>query len=247
MLSEERHSVILDLVNKNHSVHLAQLCEVLKTSESTIRRDLKQLDEMGLLIKVHGGAMSKEDSFATYEYNMEEKAGMHVEVKEQIARFAASLVEDGDFIFIDAGSTTEKMADFIAAQNITVVTNAFMTARKLARRGFRVLVPSGEIKVTTEAIVGLECVESLRAYHFTKCFMGTNSVSLNAGYTTPDRRESGVKSIAMKQSREVFMLVDSSKFGKTASITFAELGDAKIITDKPVDKKYLAETSVWEV
>jgi len=110
-----------------------------------------------------------------------------------------------------------------------------------------VLVPAGEIKATTEAIVGLECVISLGTYHFTKCFIGTNGISIGAGFTTPDRRESAVKSAAIKQSKDVYVLADNSKFGKMSSITFAKLGEGAIITDKLTDQKYLSETSVKEV
>ncbi len=98
------------MVNEKRLVELSDLCELLNASESTVRRDLTVLDESGLLTKVRGGAMSLADNFSLIEHNVEEKANMFVNEKTAIARYAASLIEDEDFIFIDAGTTTEKIS-----------------------------------------------------------------------------------------------------------------------------------------
>lgn len=247
MLTEERYSKILDAVNRQKSIELSELCALLNTSESTVRRDLSTLDEKGSLIKVRGGAIAINESFALSENNVEEKSKLYTAEKEAIARYAASLIDSGDFVYIDAGTTTEKMIEFIPAKKVTFVTNAFLHAKKLAQRGFRVFIPAGEIKVTTEAIVGAECLLSLKNYNFTKCFMGVNGISLSAGYSTPDINEAGVKTAAIGKSRTAFILADHSKFDKITAVSFAVLNRAKIITDKLEEKKYLNETSVKEV
>lgn len=248
MLTEERYSVILEQVKQNKSVTLTELCELLGASESTIRRDLTALDERGLIKKVHGGAISTDDrSLNLVEHDVESKSKLFTEEKIAIARYAASLVDDGDFVYIDAGTTTEKMIDFLPDKNVTFVTNAFVHAKKLAQRGFKVYIPAGEIKVTTEAIVGAECVSSLQSYNFTKSFIGANGISLSAGITTPDRNEASVKSAAAENSRTVYILADHSKFGQIASVTFAQLGRVKIITDKLQDKKYHTKANIKEV
>lgn len=248
MLTEERYSVILEQVKQNKSVTLTELCELLGASESTVRRDLTALDERGLIKKVHGGAISADDrSLNLVEHDVESKSKLFTEEKIAIARYAASLVDDGDFVYIDAGTTTEKMIDFLPDKNVTFVTNAFVHAKKLAQRGFKVYIPAGEIKVTTEAIVGAECVSSLQSYNFTKSFIGANGISLNAGITTPDRNEASVKSAAAENSRTVYILADHSKFGQIASVTFVQLGRVKIITDKLQDKKYHTKANIKEV
>lgn len=248
MLTEERHSIILDTVNKNKNVELAELCELLNTSESTVRRDLALLDEKGLLIKVRGGAIAVADeSFTAAEPNVEEKAGLFSAEKEAIARYAASLIEDGDFVYIDAGTTTEKMIEYIPSKSVTFVTNAFINAKKLAQRGFRVIIVAGEVKPSTEAIIGSEAVTTLMYYNFTKCFMGVNGISVKGGFSTPDKSEAAVKRTAVSRSREVYILCDHSKFGKISSVKFSELNRGKIITDKVPDKKYLSETQIKEV
>lgn len=248
MLTEERYSMILEQVRKNKSVKLSELCELLSTSESTVRRDLTALDERGLIKKVHGGAMSiDENSFNLVEQDVEAKSKIFAEEKIAMARFAASLVDDGDFVFIDAGTTTEKMIDFLPDKNVTFVTNAFVHAKKMAQRGFKVYIPAGEIKLTTEAIVGAECVSSLQSYNFTKSFIGANGISLSGGISTPDRNEASVKSAVIQNSRTAYILADHSKFGQIASVTFAQLGRVKIITDKLEDKRYLTKADVKEV
>lgn len=247
MLTEERHSIIIDTVNRKKNVELNELCELLDTSESTVRRDLSILHDKGVLVKVRGGAIAVDDSFTSFEQNVDEKAVLFVREKEAIARYAASLIEDGDFVFIDAGTTTEKMIDFIPARQVTFVTNAFVHAKRLAQRGFKVFLPAGEIKLSTEAIIGASCVLSLDQYNFTKCFMGVNGISVTGGFSTPDPNEASVKAAVINNSHTAYILADHSKFDKTSSVKFAYLNKCRIITDRLEDKKYLSETSVKEV
>lgn len=248
MLTEERYSIILEQIRQNNSVTLTELCKLLGASESTVRRDLTSLDERGLIKKVHGGAISTDDhSLNLVEHDVMSKSTMFTEEKIAIARFAASLVDDGDFVFIDAGTTTEKMIDFLPDKKVTFVTNAFVHAKKLAQRGFVVYIPAGEIKVTTEAIVGAECVSSLQGYNFTKSFIGVNGISLSAGISTPDVNEASVKSVVVQNSKTAYILADHSKFDQIASVTFAQLGRVRIITDKLKDKKYLTKANIKEV
>ena len=187
------------------------------------------------------------DKFSFGEQNIEEKSHLYNDEKTAIAKYAASLIEDGDFVFIDAGTTTEKMIDYISAKNVTFVTNAFVHAKKLAQRGFKVFLPAGEIKLTTEAIVGAECVSSLQAYNFTKSFIGANGISLPAGVSTPDRNEASIKAEVIRHSRTAYILSDHSKFDQITSVTFTDLDKVIIITDKLSDKKYLTAANIKEV
>ena len=247
MLTHERHSVILETVNSKKSATISELCNLLNASESTIRRDLSELSEKGLIQKVRGGAIAFDESFSVIEHNVEEKSHLFVQEKTAIAKYAANLIEDGDFIFIDAGTTTEKMIDYLPQKNVTFVTNAFTNAKKLAQRGFQVFITGGKIKLSTEAVVGAECVSNINSYNFTKSFLGANGIALKAGVTTPDINEASVKSAVIKNSRQVYILADHSKFDKITSVTFSPINKVKIITDKIDDKKYCLETSVKEI
>ena len=248
LLTEERHALILEQGKEYNSVKLPELCELLGASESTVRRDLSSLDERGLIKKVHGGAISiDEHSWNLAEKNVEEKSKMFNEEKTAIARYAASLIEDGDFVYLDAGTTTEKVIDFLPEHKAKFVTNGFTHAKKLAKRGFKVYIPAGEIKETTEAIVGAECVCSLQSYNFTKSFIGANGISISNGISTPDRNEACVKMTAIKNSQTAYILADHSKFDQTASVTFTQLERVKIITDRLTNRKYMSKANIKEV
>lgn len=247
MLTEERHSMIIKAVNERSSVTIAELAEILDVSASTVKRDLIILANEGKIIKVRGGAMSKNESFTSVEKNVEEKASICTQEKMTIAKYAAELIEKGDFVFLDAGTTTEKIIDYLNVKDVTFVTNGFIHAKKLARKGYKVFITGGEIKASTEAIVGAECVLTLKNYNFTKCFMGTNGISLTAGFTTPDVNEARVKTAAIESSREVYVLADHSKFDEISSATFAGLGKAVIITDRIPNRKYNDAADITEV
>lgn len=243
MLTQERQQIIIELVNKEGSVTQTKLCEILDASESTVRRDLEQLDKEGMLKKVRGGAISTESN-SLYERNVEEKEILFSEEKTRIAKHAASIIKDGDVVYLDAGTTTERMIDYLNCKDVLFVTNAIVLAKKLAYRGFKVCVPAGEIKIATEAIVGAECVISIQHYNFNKCFMGANGISINGGYTTPERNEAIVKTAAINQSRKAYVLADHSKFDKMQAITFAGLKDCTLITDRIPSVILSSETEV---
>ena len=121
MLTEERYAVITEMVNQRGSIKLTDLCDMLGVSVSTARRDINALDEMGKITKVHGGAVSRSERFFPIEENVEEKIKQFSYEKGAIARYAASLLDDGDFAFIDAGTTTEKMIDYLPLKKVTFV------------------------------------------------------------------------------------------------------------------------------
>lgn len=250
MLTEERYLIITETVNREKSVGINTLCELLGASVSTVRRDLNALDEMGKIVKVHGGAVAVSDETAQHELferDVEEKAALFTEEKAAIAAFASQMIENGDFVFIDAGTTTAKLIELLPRRDATFVTNAFANAKMLAQRGFRVFLPGGEIKPSTEAIIGSECLMSLKNYNFTKCFLGANGISIKAGVTTPDVNEARIKEAVIQNSSKSFILADHSKFDKISSVTFAQIFKVQIITDKIPDKKYAEFKTIKEV
>lgn len=239
MLATDRLDAILRMVNARGSATVQEIIEQMDMSESTVRRDLNILDKKGLLIKVHGGAVALEDTRASVDSNVLVREDMNREDKLAIAKYAASLIEPGDFIYLDAGTTTGCMIDFIKEKNITFITNAFMHAKRLVTRGFRVYLPGGELKAVTEALVGAETLEGISKYHFTKGFFGTNGIDLEYGFTTPDIREAKIKECAIKRCEKPFVLADDTKFSRVSSVWFADYGFAGIIVNKKVEDKYM--------
>ena len=248
MLSEKRHKLILEKLERESVVYLNDLVKYLSTSESTIRRDLTALDKAGLLRKVHGGAtLLKEISINTTDDIVENRQTLNIDEKLKIAEYAASLIEDNDLVYIDAGTTTELMINFINNTKAIFVTNGIVHARKLIKKNCTTYILGGELKLTTEAIVGAETVNSLRKYNFTKGFFGANGVDIERGFTTPDVKEAMVKSEALHRSKKRFVLCDKSKFDEISSITFANIKEAKIITRGLENNRYRYETEILEV
>ena len=216
MLTEQRYDIILKLLEEKNSITVAEVRELLNTSESTVRRDITALHNAGKLVKVFGGAVACDRTVVTHEPTVEQKAAVNVEEKQLVAAKAASLIGPEDFVYLDAG---------------TFVTNAVAHAKALAAAGFRVYLVGGELKGSTEAVVGNQALVNLQSYHFTKGFFGTNGISRQNGLTTPDMNEAMVKKTAMGQCRECFILADHSKFGNVSSVTFGSFQGGTILTD----------------
>ncbi|WP_026503917.1 DeoR/GlpR family DNA-binding transcription regulator [Butyrivibrio sp. NC3005] len=243
MLTQERRDIITNIINERKAVTVAELVDELDTSAATIRRDLTELARMHKIQKVFGGATSISD-ITTHEDAVNEKLQKNVQAKDKISRYAASLIQDGDFVYIDSGTTTLKLIDYIENRNARYITNGIVHAKKLIERHLPTMIIGGRVKESTEAIVGPDCVEYIRRYHFTKAFMGTNGISTSAGFTTPDVDEAMVKSEAIRHTYMTYILADSSKFDKVSSVTFAELPSCCIITNKEPEKKFINETVI---
>lgn len=235
MLPEKRFLEILKRVDTRGTVTVRELVSGLSISESTVRRDLLTLHEMGRLTKVHGGAISLASTFVMTEEDVQERSVRYREEKMRIARAAAALIRPDDCVYLDAGTTTVFLAESAVPNGAVFVTNAAFHANILARNGCSVYLPGGRFKPVTEAVVGGETVESLAKYHFTKGFFGTNGVSLTGGFTTPDAEEAMVKAAAFARCRERWILADPSKFGVTSSVTFGNFESATILTTRLKD------------
>lgn len=247
MLTEERYQLILNILDERKAVTVAQLSELLNISESTIRRDLNALAEMGKLNKVFGGATALRQSSGIYETNVANRATTMSAEKTIIARYAATLIHDDDFVYIDAGTTTLRLIDFINNKKATYVTNGITHAQRLIQNNLNAYIIGGKIKPLTDAVVGASGIKSLYGLNFTKAFMGTNGIDLDSGYTTPDIDEARMKEIAVQNSYMTFVVADNSKFSKACAVTFAPLRVGCIITDSCPDIRYSERTIVKEV
>lgn len=232
MLQGERQEQILKQLEIKRAVEVASLAKELGISESTIRRDINELHQMGKLKKVFGGAISLSGGMTFGSTDVKVRAHINVEEKEQIAKYAATMVQEEDFVFIDAGTTTERMIPYLDKKSVTYVTNGIVHAKKLIERGLDAYIIGGLLRPSTEAAIGTGAIESIKRYNFTKCFMGTNGVDLERGFSTPDIGEAAVKAAVMKRSDKAVVLADHTKFGVISSVTFAALEDACVITDR---------------
>lgn len=237
MLAKKRQTVILAHLAQKGSASVAELSDLLDISESTVRRDINELHNLGMLNKVFGGATVIDGA-----YHSEDPAVIrersYSEEKAYIAKRAAELIQENDFVYIDAGSTTAMMVEYLTVRRATFVTNGLPAARQLAQRGYNVSVIAGQVRATAGAIVGADAMGCLSRYNFSIGFFGTNGVSVSKGYTQTDLGEARTKTEAMSQCARRYILADSRKFDRILPVTFAHLSDATLITDREPDMEF---------
>lgn len=248
VLTEERYHVILGSLEKEPVVKLQDLVDLTKTSESTIRRDLKKLEESEKLVRIHGGARRIYN--VANEDMMEEKSVKNTDEKKRIAKFAVEMIRDGEMIYLDAGSTTYEMIPFLKNKQVTVITNEIPHASLLTDLNIQTIQIGGRIKRHTKAVIGPEAQRQIQTYHFSKAFLGINGVDLEFGYTTPDMEEAVIKQLVMQNANRSFFLADSSKMNKVTFSKVANLEDGNLISSRLSEelKNRIAEqTNIWEV
>lgn len=223
ILTPERHRIILDTLKEKQVVKIQELVELTNTSESTIRRDLVQLEEANYLKRVHGGASLLQGKRT--EPSISEKSTKNLQEKQLIGQYASQLVEEGDSIFLDAGTTTMQMIPYLNKKDITVVTNGITLVEPLLEMGIQTYLLGGMIKGKTRALIGRAALETLKSYRFDKCFIGVNSIHHIHGLSTPDPEEALVKQTALHLSRECYALADQTKFGE---VSFAKITDIEL-------------------
>ena len=247
MLTEMRQKAILDMVQKKTTVTVQELAQTFGISESTVRRDLTQLDDAGKLRKIYGGATVRDASLAPRDLSMGEKETLHYTEKSCIAGYAAGLIQPDDFVYVDAGSSTLLLTEAADEAGAVYVTNSIRHAQILSDKGFRTILLGGEIKRLTQAIVGSEALSSIAKYNFTAGFFGTNALDETHGFTTPDVTEAALKREAMKRCRRKYVLCDSSKFNKVSPVCFGNLQDAVVLTDCIPDARYRRFSNIRKV
>lgn len=236
MLTFERYEKILQLLEENKVMKLADFVEVTGASESTIRRDLTILENDRKLKRIHGGASLLKSK--VNEPSMVEKQHQFTHEKKQLGKKAASFVKDGDCLYIDAGTSTQAMIPYIKAENVVIVTNGLNIIGEAIKYKFSTYVIGGYVKSGTHAFVGKGAIDSIQQFRFDKAFIGTNGVDINFGYSTPDPEEAQIKQIAIKQSSHSFVLADPSKFDEVTFAKFAHLEDVVLITTEGDDHDF---------
>ena len=231
MLTKQRHEEMINIIRERGSITTNEMAKILGISESTARRDINFLADTGKVIKVYGGAMFDPQDVDTKEDSFEQRMDINATEKGKAAEKALELITPDDFIYIDAGTTTKYIADNFNMSGVRIVTNGIEHARILASKGNEVVLVGGNVKISTDAIVGTLAVNTLDKYHFTKGFFGTNGISPKAGYTTPDINEALVKKAAMQKCSKSFIVCDSSKFNTISAVTFASFREATIVTN----------------
>jgi DeoR family fructose operon transcriptional repressor len=244
MFPEERQRRILEQMRSGATVKVTDLSTAFGVSESSIRRDLRDLASSGLLERTHGGALLAESTLS--ELTFAEKVDQNLAEKVAIARVAADMVQDGDSIILDAGSTTLQIARLLRGRRqLTVVTNALTVAAELGDQpGIDLIVVGGVVKESTMALVGPIAERTLAEINADWVFLGTNGLDLERGLTTPTPIEAAVKRRMIAAARQVVVVADSSKLGRVAFANVAPVSRMHVlITDQGFDRDTGCELS----
>ncbi len=234
-LAERRRQRLVALVEGRGSARLEELSTALGVSTATVRRDLDAVTAAGRLRRVHGGVVAADQRLDEPQFDV--KAGNAAAEKERIAAAAVRLIEPGDTVYLDSGSTVLAAARLLHGwDRLTVVTNSLPVATELVGRGPRLIVVGGELRATSRAIVGPLSRHLLEELHVDRALMGTFALSLDDGLTTTDPAEAYTKELVLSRADEVILLADSSKLGSRSFVSAGRLADVDVlVTDRRLD------------
>lgn len=243
MLTEERRGAIVGLLNENGKVEVKQLSRLFGTSEVTIRADLKELHQRGLVYKSHGGAVLP-NLVSGAEQTIQEKLGKHMDEKSRIGTAAAKLIKDGETIILDSGTTTLEIAKRIKErQDLTVITNGINIATELSNsRSIQTILLGGVMRHDSLSVVGHFAEEMLLQLTADKLFIAADGCTLEFGISTPRFEESRINQAMVNIAREKYLTADSSKFGKNSLSRIVSLWEMNgVISDSGLPAEYVEE------
>jgi DeoR family transcriptional regulator of aga operon/DeoR family fructose operon transcriptional repressor len=240
--TRERRALILKHLEMRGEVGVDALASEFSVSHVTVRKDLAELEGRGLLHRTHGGAQWAHRSL--FNPSFVEKSQLQLLEKRAIARAALSLVEEGDSIILDAGSTTLEFAKLLKSsfRRLHVFTNAVPVALELAGSGFEIVLLGGTLREHSMALIGPATVRALAPYHVDKVFLSATGASQTHGLTTPNDLEAEVKRAMVRAAGVAHALVDSSKVGRATLASFAGLNELQtLVTDAGAGDPLLEE------
>ncbi|WP_026575813.1 DeoR/GlpR family DNA-binding transcription regulator [Bacillus sp. UNC438CL73TsuS30] len=236
MIKTKRIKQIQDYIFEHQNASLDELCSVFNVSKNTIRRDIQELVELGEIKKVYGGVAVNAEALVSFNDRKTRNQGS----KELIAKAAADFVEDGDVLFIDSGTTTLEMIEYIKTKNLTIVTNNLdFMINALPYENLNVISTGGALERKTNSFISLKPFNLLQSYNINKAFMASTGISLTNGVTNASPLESETKTIAIERSSQVFLLVDRDKFDKYGLMTYCRLDQIDyVVTDELPRENY---------
>jgi DeoR/GlpR family transcriptional regulator of sugar metabolism len=233
MLKEERQREIVDLLRCDSKVLVADLISRLNVSEDTIRRDLNDLAEAGILQRVHGGALPRVPSLP-YELRVQATDV----AKRAMARAAAQLIHEGQVVFMDSGSTILEVVSYLPANlHATIVTNSVPVVTALIHHPtIDVYVLGGRLKKDAQAMVGVPVVEALRHLRADLCLLGVCGLHADIGISMLDADEAYVKQAMIEQSAEVVAMAGAAKLGTAGPYVIGPIGSLTyLVTDSSIE------------
>ena len=248
IFAEERQNKILSLLRIKNKILVNDLCEEFGVSSATIRNDLNQLEKSGLLRRTHGGAIPSTKIME--ELTSSQKDKTNFDQKKRLAEYAEGFIENGDTIALDTGTTTYALACALAnKKNLTVITADIRIAALLEEfSGVSVVLAGGELRKGFSCTTGSITNKTLSSLKVDKIFLATNTVDSDGILFTPDIEQAYVKQTLISMGKEIFLLCDSSKFGRQSFSRFGSISDIDyIITDTGFDPDILKDLDMNEI
>ncbi len=247
MLNEERRRRIQEIISQKKRILVKEISQIFNISEVTIRKDLEILEKRGILTKVHGGAILNQSSII--DLALTEKERIYPREKDRIAQKAQEMINHGDVIILDSGSTTTQIARHIKfKKGIKVITNAINIASELAASEIDLMLTGGILREKSFSLVGPIAEETLRKVTADKLFLGVDGIDFHFGLTTPNVLEAKVNELMVKAASEVILVADSSKFGRRRMGVIDKVTAVdKIITDKNIPQGVLNRLKAMDI
>lgn len=246
MLPYVRRKKMLELLHTKELVYLDELVEYTGVSLATVRRDLKLFEEEGQVEFLQGGAAKIKVN--NPERNVKEKLTINEDMKDIVAGYAATLVNDGQFIYIGPGTTENWMFPNLGGKDVTVVTNGALHIGKIMDNGINAQILGGELINDIAVIVGHDAIRQIEQMNFDKCFLGASGFTLEAGASTSQYGVAEINKVAIKRSRKTYLMLDSTKLGKNSKYSFASADEFDtIIVAGNIEKEYLSLANIYSV
>ena len=230
-----RHETILNILAQEKHIEVLDICEELNVSAVTIRKDLKFLEEKGLLFRTHGGA-SLENPYIN-EKAVLEKEKIYVEEKNGIAKVAATRIIENDSIMIASGTTVQALSKFIKPKNkLTVITSSLYVVLHLIHdRNIEIIQLGGYVRHSSASAIGAYATQILVNVSCSTLFLGVDGIDLEYGLSTTNMEEAQLNQKMLASAQKIIVLADSSKFGKKSFAKICDLNAInEIITDKGI-------------
>jgi DeoR family transcriptional regulator of aga operon len=237
LLNEERRRAILEILNREGRVLVLDLAKRFTTSQVTIRKDLEDLHAHGLIHRTHGGALPAREG-ALEDPTLREKEKLHRKEKLRIAEAAARLVQEGQVVILDSGTTTTAIARALRHfQNLTIVTNAVNIAAELSGTAVEVILTGGTLRKNSFSLVGPIAEETLHRLNADLLFLGVDGFDVQYGLSTPNLLEAKVNRVMVEVAKRTVAACDSSKFGRRSlSLIAPPQALHEVITDRGAPK-----------
>ena len=246
MIPYIRRKKVLELLHNKELVYLDELVDYTGVSLATIRRDLKLFEEEGQVELLQGGAAKIKVNIA--ERNVKEKLNINQDMKEIVAGYAATLVNDGQFIYIGPGTTENWMFQGLSGKDVTVVTNGALHIEKIMENKINAQILGGDLLNDIAVVVGYDAIRQIEKMNFDKCFIGGSGFTLDQGASTSQYGVAEINKVAIQRSRKSYLLLDATKVGHNSKYTFASPEEFDtIIVGGEIDKEYQQLDNIYPV